>query len=88
MTTFAISTSDKNDKLNSKLISLYGTQNFLLVDDFLRIVISDKDVTSEDVFKKLNHQGDVDGKLVIFAVNSYFGFHNKTTWEWLKARGV
>jgi len=88
MTTFAITSDKKSDALNNMLKQLYGEENTLIIDDHLRIVLSDKDITAEDVFKKLNESKEEYGKFVIFSINSYFGYHTKSIWDWLKAKGV
>ncbi|MFD3231612.1 hypothetical protein [Rahnella aceris] len=91
MTTFAISSSSKSDSLNVKLKELFGEENFYQVDDVLRIIISEKDVTAGDVFKKITEGKEINdeyGRYVIFSVTSYFGYHDVNLWNWMKAKGV
>jgi len=92
MTTFAISSASKSDALNLKLKELYGEENFFEVDDHLRIIISEKDVTAQDVYTKIVDSNEEErgsyGLYVVFSVSSYFGYHNKKVWNWLKAKGA
>lgn len=91
MTTFAISNSQKNEHLDNKLIELYGEENVLIVDDTLRFVVSEKDVTAEDVYRKItdNRVNENNyGRYIVLSITSYFGFHSTSVWSWLKAKGV
>lgn len=86
MTNFAIVTPAKNEALDQRLKEIYEEQDVLFVDDNLRIVSSDKEVTAESLYIKLEHSKDKYGRVIVFSVSSYYGFHAKSVWEWLTSR--
>ena len=88
MTTFAISSKGKSPELDQKLKEVYGEDNFHQVDENLRIIISQNDVSAQDVYNRIFSEGNSFGNFVIFSVTSYFGYHSKSTWEWLKLKGA
>lgn len=86
MTAFAIVTPNKNEALDQRLKDIYEEQDVLFVDDNLRIVYSDKEVTAESVFIKLEHSKEKYGRVILFSVSSYYGFHARSVWDWLNSR--
>jgi hypothetical protein len=45
-------------------------------------VIAETGVTAQQVAEKIGAKGDA-GKFVVFSTAGFFGYHDKTLWEWL-----
>lgn len=90
MTIFAISSDTNSTQLKEKLKSIYGSE-FLEVDSHLCLVSTDKAVTAEQVSKNISGENPLNpayGSYIVFSVSSYYGFHSKSVWEWMQAKGV
>lgn len=91
MTIFAVSSDTGSSALKERLKLVFGIDDFLVVDNYLCLVSTDKSATAEDIFNKINNGNPLAtefGNYIVFTVNSYYGFHVKTVWEWMQAKGV
>ena len=85
MQTFSVISLEANQNLGAKVAEVYP-------DSFMRIndntwLVADSGRTTKDVCDRLGATNGEFGSVVVFLIESYFGWASKTIWEWLHVKG-
>tara|TARA_B100000929_G_scaffold222162_1_gene178501 strand:- start:767 stop:1039 length:273 start_codon:yes stop_codon:yes gene_type:complete len=81
MPVFLVLGSDKPEEMG-KLISQKFPDNYYEISSDEWFVASEKG-TTKSVAEELHPDGE-SGTFIVIPVTNFWGFHNKSTWEWLE----
>jgi hypothetical protein len=70
----------------SKAIEQNFPNNYLRIGPGQFLIKADG-LTTQAVSEKLGDNGE-NGKFAVFGVSSYWGYHDKNTWEWLAVKAA
>ena len=85
MAVFLIVSEKTNPTLGTRIAEVYPDDLYKVGEDQW-LVASDK--PSKDVAESLKiHEGEF-GRVVVFKVDSYYGWHSKSLWEWLALKSA
>ena len=82
--TFIICSSTDSQDLQKKIIKEFnkGDNYYIVRNDSQWIVAAD--MTTQQVYEKIEIDGDRKPNVVVFLTANYWGLHNKDMWEWLE----
>jgi len=86
MNTYAIVSVDKPDELLKRLSDKFP-DNYLELGNGAWFVAAN--ITTQQVTETLNFAGDNEEpsiRAIVFAIGSYYGYHDQNTWEWLELK--
>lgn len=82
--TFIICASPDSHALQEEIAGKFGTDdNFYIVREDSQWLVA-ADMTTRQVFEKIEMDGDNKPNVVVFLTGNYWGHHNKDMWEWLE----
>lgn len=84
MTIFAVLTEPDNALIVDRLSRLFPSAYRISPGQHL---ISKAGITSAQLAEEIGTKGEY-GNFVVFAVESYWGWHQKSLWEWVKANSA
>lgn len=80
MTIFAIIAPAANDALKKAVESHFPKHLEFSPGQF---VVAVEGMTAQQVVLQIDGKDGTKGKFVVFSVAAYWGYHDKTLWEWL-----
>lgn len=83
MTVFAIMAPAASPGLQAAIERSFAN-NFLKLADNEWLVAAN-DLTTQQIGERLGPKGE-NGKFVVVSVVSYWGYHDRNIWEWLKVK--
>ncbi|ELC0798990.1 TPA: hypothetical protein MJE31_26925 [Klebsiella pneumoniae] len=89
MTTFAVISDQDNEKLLSRIGEIFPSEDVIKVDSRLILVSSEEDAVAKQITVKIESNGvrlKEYGRVVVFSITSYQGYHYKKMWEWLQGK--
>ncbi|WP_431224812.1 hypothetical protein ACQ86O_08140 [Serratia sp. L9] len=86
MTVFAVVSSTEYELMKAAIIRKIRPENFYMVHQGFWFIDS-QFATSKELCSLLSPDQNI-GSYVIFPVNAYYGYHDKTIWEWLSGKGI
>ena len=82
--TFIICASPDSRALQEKIIEEFGdSDNYYVVREDSQWLVA-ADMTTKQVYGKIEIDGDNKPSVVIFLTANYWGSHKKDMWEWLE----
>lgn len=89
MAVFAVIASSNPEQMSALIAEKIPPQDYHQIDDKSWFVSSPEGVvTPKELSDFLGiSKGDA-GRVIILHVSSYYGFHNRNTWDWLSVKGV
>jgi hypothetical protein len=83
MAIFVVVSQNQNQKLSEAITQAYPDNFFTLAPD--QWIIS-TDALTKEVADKLNITGGDQGRVAVFKIETYYGWHDKNVWEWLELK--
>jgi hypothetical protein len=80
MTVFAILSDAGNERAKGKILELFPAAFQIAPGQH---AVSATGLTASQIAAQIGANGEL-GRFVVFAISSYWGYHNKELWEWLK----
>lgn len=87
MSLYVIVASSDAEKAEARIKDKFEPQNILKVDDKTWFVDAPTSiVTPKELFEYIELQDGSGGRVLVFPLTSYYGFHVASTWDWLTAK--
>jgi hypothetical protein len=83
MPIFAVLAPNDNPDLDSAIRRVFGDHFKIAPGQWL---ISAPRLTTWEVTEKLGASDGQKGKLVVFSISEYWGYHDSGLWEWLRVK--
>jgi len=80
MSIFVINAQNANPQLAAAIAQAYPDNFFTLAPDQWLVAT---DALTKDIADKLNITGGTQGRVAVFKIETYYGWHEKNLWEWL-----
>lgn len=93
MTVFAVVVSEPErcENMGTAIVEHFAKENFLRVGECFWLIDSSLP-TSRELTLLLTGGDEVNKydirSFLVIPITSYYGLHNKITWEWLQAKGI